>query len=124
MRTRNIGMADVTYRCSQIVSFSCGDGTPFKAAAEVHPSMIDPNDALGIKIPIVILASGDENADDVKSFADALKVPHYCETFGDQVHVSENITSKRTLADDLARAGWLHGIVILDLRPYTVTDRK
>jgi len=32
----------------QIVSFSCGDETPFKAAAKVHPSMIDPNEAPGI----------------------------------------------------------------------------
>ncbi|KAG9666328.1 alpha/beta-hydrolase, partial [Aureobasidium melanogenum] len=70
----------------KIVSFSCDDGTPFKAAAEVHPSMIDPNDAPGIKIPIAILTSGDENTDDVKNFVDALKVPHYSETFADQVH--------------------------------------
>jgi hypothetical protein len=50
--------------------------------------MIDPSDAPGIKIPIAILASGDENAEDVKSFVEALKVPYYSETFADQVHVS------------------------------------
>ncbi|KAG9606251.1 alpha/beta-hydrolase, partial [Aureobasidium melanogenum] len=70
----------------KIVSFSCGDGSPFKAAAEVHPSMIDPSDAPGIKVPIAILASGDEDANDVKAFVDALQVPHYSETFDDQVH--------------------------------------
>lgn len=52
--------------------------------------MIDPNDAPGIKVPIAILASGDEDADDVKAFVDALKVPHYSETFDDQVHVSSS----------------------------------
>lgn len=66
----------------QIVSLSCGDGTPFKAAAEVYPSMIDPADAPDIKVPIAILASGDKDASDVKNFIDALKVPHYSETFG------------------------------------------
>jgi len=71
----------------QVVSFSCGQGTPFKAAAEVHPSMIDPTDALSITIPIAILASGDEDAEAVKDFVQALKVSHYSETFSDQVHV-------------------------------------
>jgi hypothetical protein len=76
--------------------------------------MIDPNDAPGIKVPIAILASGDENVDDVRSFTDALKVFHYCEIFDDQVHVSEVMVVEGTFADDIARAGWLHGI--MDLR--------
>jgi hypothetical protein len=51
--------------------------------------MIDPKDAPGIKVPITILASGDENEEDVRSFANAINVPHHCETFEDQVHVSK-----------------------------------
>lgn len=78
--------------------------------------MIDPNDAPGITIPIAVLASGDENVDDVRSFLDALKVPHYSETFVDQVHVSEVVIFNGTLADDFARAGWLHGIMNLRSR--------
>lgn len=95
------------------MSFSCGDGTPFKAAAEVHPSMIDPNDAPGIKIPIAILASGDENADDVKDFVNALKVPHYSETFADQVHVSHSVGLQSDICiftNHFNRVGWLPGM--------------
>jgi len=106
----------------QIVSFSCGDGTPFKAAAEVHPSMIDPNDAPGIKVPIAILASGDEDAKDVKGFVDALKVPHYSETFGDQVHVRQFGNAKTTLTNEYTRVGWLHGTRVWITMEYTLTD--
>ena len=55
--------------------------------------MIDPKDAPGIKVPIIILASRDENAADVRGFANALNVPHHCETFEDQVHVSKIVIS-------------------------------
>jgi hypothetical protein len=48
--------------------------------------MVDPNDAKDIKIPVCILASKDENADDIKSFQENLAVDKYVETFGDQVH--------------------------------------
>ncbi|THV70396.1 alpha/beta-hydrolase [Aureobasidium pullulans] len=95
----------------KIVSFSCGDGTPFKAAAEVHPSMIDPSDAPGIKIPIAILASGDENAEDVKSFVEALKVPYYSETFADQVHGW--MAARGDLVDQRSRAEYERGYATL-----------
>lgn len=52
----------------------------------MHPAMVDPNDAKDIKIPVCILASKDENADDIKSFQENLAVDKYVETFGDQVH--------------------------------------
>ena len=61
-------------------------GTSFSAAAEVHPAMVDPNDARGITVPLCMLASGDENKDAVKGFEEALKVPKHVETFPDQVH--------------------------------------
>ncbi|KAL8684241.1 MAG: hypothetical protein Q9218_008369 [Villophora microphyllina] len=48
--------------------------------------MVDPNDAKGIKVPIAILASGDENAEDVEKFKKNLSVENHVETFGDQVH--------------------------------------
>ena len=60
--------------------------TPFTAAAEVHPAMVDPNEAKGITIPLCMLASKDEPPEDVKKFGENLKVPNHIETFGDQVH--------------------------------------
>jgi dienelactone hydrolase len=43
--------------------------TPFKAGAECHPAMVDPSEALDIKIPLCMLASKDEPAEDVKKLA-------------------------------------------------------
>lgn len=60
--------------------------TPFTAAAECHPAMVDPADAEKIKIPLCLLASGDESPDDVKKFEANLKGPKHVETFGDQIH--------------------------------------
>ena len=71
---------------SQVVSLSSGIDTLFSAAAEAHPSMIDPNDASKITIPTCVVASGDEDAKVVKAFVEALKGPSYHETFDDQVH--------------------------------------
>lgn len=70
----------------KIVSFSSGKGTPFTAVAEVHPAMVDPADAENITVPIAMLASGDEDAEAVKKFGEALTVERYIETFGDQIH--------------------------------------
>ena len=61
-------------------------GTPFSAVAEVHPAMVDPNDAKGITIPLCMLASGDENPDDIKAFKENLKVKCFIDTYSDQVH--------------------------------------
>ena len=70
----------------KIVSLTAQQGTPFKAVAEVHPAMVDPNDAKGITVPICMLASKDEDADAVKGFEKELKVKSHVETFADQVH--------------------------------------
>lgn len=60
--------------------------TQFKAAVECHPAMVDPADAEKIKVPLCLLASKDESADDVKKFEANLTVPKYVETFDDQIH--------------------------------------
>jgi len=70
----------------KVVSLSSQSGTQFKVGAEVHPAMVDADDAKGISIPLCMLASGDEPADDVKKFEDALSGPKHVETFKDQVH--------------------------------------
>ena len=48
--------------------------------------MVDPNDAKGIKIPVCMLASKDEDPEAVKGFEDALTVSKHVERFDDQVH--------------------------------------
>lgn len=78
-------LGDIADMC-QIVSLTSQSGTSFTAAAEVHPAMVDPNDAKGITIPLCMLASKDEDRDAVKKFEEELKVPKHVETFDDQVH--------------------------------------
>ncbi|KAL9010839.1 MAG: hypothetical protein Q9173_004259 [Seirophora scorigena] len=70
----------------KIVSLTSQSGTLFSAAAEVHPAMVDPEEAKGVKIPLCMLASGDENPEDVEKFKDNLNVDKRVETFKDQVH--------------------------------------
>jgi len=70
----------------KIVSLTTGSSTPFTAAAEVHPAMVDPKDALNVTVPLALLASKDESAEDVKKFSENLKVDKHVETFGDQIH--------------------------------------
>ncbi|KKA27781.1 hypothetical protein TD95_004970 [Thielaviopsis punctulata] len=60
--------------------------TPFKAAAEVHPAMVDPEEAKGISIPLCMLASKDEDAEAVKKFEENLSGEKYVEIYADQIH--------------------------------------
>jgi dienelactone hydrolase len=48
--------------------------------------MVDANDAAKIVIPLCMLASGGEPAEEVERFEKALEVPCHVETFADQVH--------------------------------------
>jgi dienelactone hydrolase len=71
----------------KIVSIvSSGPDTLFGAGAECHPAMVNAADAEKISIPICLLASGDESAEDVKKFEANLKGPKHVETFADQIH--------------------------------------
>ncbi|KAF4446647.1 carboxymethylenebutenolidase [Fusarium albosuccineum] len=62
------------------------DTNPFSVAASIHPAMVDASDAEGIKIPTILLASGEEPDDEVKKFENALTGPKHVETFKDQIH--------------------------------------
>ncbi|KAI9750957.1 MAG: hydrolase 76 protein [Chaenotheca gracillima] len=70
----------------KIVSLTSGAGTPFKAGAQAHPAMVDAEDAKKVTIPMAMLASKDEPADDVKAFKENLSVKNHVETFSDQIH--------------------------------------
>jgi len=58
---------------------------PFRAAAVCHPAMVEPKDAAAIKVPFIMLASGEEPADKVKEFENKLEGPKHVEIFEDQV---------------------------------------
>jgi len=63
------------------------DNNPFSVAASAHPAMVDPADAQGMTVPFAMLASGDEPAEDVKKFEEALGgVKKHVEIFKDQIH--------------------------------------
>jgi dienelactone hydrolase len=83
------------------------DTNPFSVAASAHPAMVDPADAEGMKIPFAMLASGDEPADDVKKFEDALTVPKHVEIFGDQIHGW--MAARSDLSNDRVKAEYERG---------------
>ncbi|RAL66000.1 hypothetical protein DID88_005661 [Monilinia fructigena] len=71
----------------KIVSLTTSAPTnPFVVAAESHPAMVDSKDALNIKIPLILIASKDEDAEEVKKFEANLTGEKHVETFGDQIH--------------------------------------
>ncbi|KAI3397814.1 hypothetical protein diail_10347 [Diaporthe ilicicola] len=85
---------------SKVISLSLSGGdSPFKIAAECHPAMVDPSDAEKIKVPLIMLASKDEDAGDVKEFEAALTGPKHVEIFDDQIHgwmaARSDLTDKR-----------------------------
>ena len=58
----------------------------WKAAAQVHPSMLDPEDAKAINIPFALLASADEDKEAVERFGANLMADKLLETFDDMSH--------------------------------------
>ena len=89
----------------QLVALTAQPGTPFTAAAAaVHPATVDPSNAKGIKTPLCMLASRDEDATAVKKFGEALTGPKHIETFGDQVHGW--MAARGDLEDERVRGGY------------------
>lgn len=88
------------------------EGTKFKVGAIAHPAMLDPKDAEKVQKPLMVLASKDEEAKDVKQFEENLKVEKHVETFGDQIHgVSASIVLQEGLSEVIwvltCYSGWL-----------------
>jgi len=69
------------------VSLSTTSGTPFSVGAEVHPSALSPLDAPAITVPLIVLASKDEDVAVVNSFAEALTVPKFVDFYPEAPHV-------------------------------------
>lgn len=70
----------------KIVALTSGEGTPWSAAVQTSPSRLDPEDAKKVTIPMAVLASKGESADDVKAFYEMQSTPKLVETFHTQVH--------------------------------------
>jgi dienelactone hydrolase len=70
--------------------------------------MVDPADAEGVKVPFIMLASGDEPADDVKKFEDALgSTRKHVEIFKDQIHGW--MAARADLSDDKVKQEYERG---------------
>jgi dienelactone hydrolase len=69
--------------------------------------MVDPADAKDIKVPFIMLASGDETPEDVKKFEDTLTVPKHVEIFDDQIHGW--MAARSDLSQDRVKAEYQRG---------------
>ena len=47
---------------------ACGQGSPFKAFAQVHPTFVQPQDAKQLTVPVATFRSGEEPEDVMRSF--------------------------------------------------------
>ncbi|OHE98667.1 carboxymethylenebutenolidase [Colletotrichum orchidophilum] len=70
----------------KVVTLRSGEDSLFKAVAQAHPAMLDPEDAKNVRVPMCILASKDEDAAAVAGFHSNLQVPNHVQTFDDQIH--------------------------------------
>jgi len=92
---------------AKIVCLTAKEGTPFTVAGGVHPSAMAPEDAPPITIPIIILASGDEDADTVTKFGKGLKVPNLVDFYSKSPHGW--MTTRADLKDEQGRADFEKG---------------
>ena len=70
----------------KMISLLSGPGTPLTAAAQTSPAMVDPKDAENISIPMCLLASQDENVEDIKKFEENLKGVKHVATYDTMPH--------------------------------------
>lgn len=70
----------------KIASLVAGQQTKFSAAVQCHPAMVDPTDAEKVRIPMCVLASKDEPAEDIEKYDANLKVTKHVETYSTQIH--------------------------------------
>ena len=91
----------------KLASLLAGKSTVFKAAVQTSPALIDPVDAEKAQIPMMLLASKDEPAKDVKAYDEKLTVPKHVETFDDQVHGW--MSARGDMVDATGKAGYERG---------------
>lgn len=69
--------------------------------------MVEPEDAKGIKVPLILLASKEEPEDKVKEFEQNLSVPKHVETFKDQIHGW--MAARSDLKDERVKSEYIRG---------------
>lgn len=69
--------------------------------------MVEPKDAEGIKVPLILLASKEEPDDKVKQFEATLKGAKHVETFKDQIHGW--MAARADLADERVKEEYTRG---------------
>ncbi|KAF3402157.1 hypothetical protein DPV78_004477 [Talaromyces pinophilus] len=70
----------------KVANLALGKDTAFKAGAQAHPAMLDPEDAKNVTVPIALLASKDEDPAAVKGYEANLKVAKHVDTYPTQIH--------------------------------------
>ncbi|PKI84679.1 hypothetical protein MVES_001312 [Malassezia vespertilionis] len=55
---------------SKPCGIACGDGTPFQALVQIHPSFIDPDDALKLRVPMALFPSRDDETPKLDAYVD------------------------------------------------------
>ena len=73
--------------------------------------MVDPADAPKVAVPLCLLPSKDEDKEAVEKYVAGLKVPHFCETFSDQIHGW--MAARSDLSDDAVKKEYERGYKIL-----------
>jgi len=95
----------------KIAALVSAKGTAFKAAAQCHPSLLDPADADVVTIPMIMLPSGDEDVETVAEFERRLKTEKRVETFTERIHGW--MSSKADFVDPKANADYHRGYQLL-----------
>ncbi|ESZ91508.1 hypothetical protein SBOR_8106 [Sclerotinia borealis F-4128] len=74
--SKNVNRWGVAGYCwgAKIVTLASQEGTIFKAGAQAHPSLVDPEDAKLATIPQIVLLSKDEDKNQCKAYENNLKV--------------------------------------------------
>ncbi|KAF2093889.1 putative hydrolase [Rhizodiscina lignyota] len=70
----------------KVANLTLKSPTAFKVAAQLHPAMLDPEDAKNVDVPMVLLASKDEDQNAVEKYKNNLHPVHHVETIPTQIH--------------------------------------
>jgi len=91
----------------KVVSITAGPNSPWKAAVQSSPAMVDPEDAAKVTIPMMMLASEEEPVEDVAKYEKALTVEKHFETFEEMVHGF--MTARGNLEEEKGKVAYERG---------------
>lgn len=97
---------------------SSSPNVPFKVAAQCHPGLIATSDAQQISIPMMILASNEENEEEVRDYEKGLTKEgggkggeKYVETFENMIHGW--MSARGDLDNEEVRKDWVRGYTLV-----------